>query len=83
MSTAHLLQVHRVPTWTSGVYCSCYAWPRCVRQYGSGKSPCMFLVPLAVSDSGMGVVISPLNALMDQQVRIYRVLLVSVIVDAS
>ena len=43
----------------------------------------MFLVPLAVSDSGMGVVISPLNALMDQQVRIYRVLLVSVIVDAS
>ena len=40
----------------------------------------MFLVPLAVSDSGMGVVISPL---MDQQIRIYRVLLVSVIVDAS
>ena len=50
---------------------------------GSGKSLCMFLVPLAVSDSGMGVVISPLNALMDQQVRIYRVLLVSLIVDAS
>ena len=42
---------------------------------GSGKSLCMFLVSLAVSDSGMGVVISPLNALMDQQVRIYRVLL--------
>ncbi len=37
---------------------------------GAGKSLCIFLVPLAVSDTAMGVVISPLNALMEQQVRI-------------
>ncbi len=36
---------------------------------GSGKSLCMFLVPLALNDAAMGVVISPLNALMDQQVH--------------
>lgn len=35
---------------------------------GSGKSLCMFLPPLAVSNSSMAVIISPLNALMDQQV---------------
>ena len=35
---------------------------------GSGKSLCMFLPPLAVSSKAMGVVISPLHALMDQQV---------------
>ena len=35
---------------------------------GSGKSLCMFLVPLAINDSAMGVVISPLNVLMEQQV---------------
>ena len=35
---------------------------------GSGKSLCMFLPPLATSDDSMGLVISPLNALMDQQV---------------
>ena len=35
---------------------------------GSGKSLCMFLVPLTIDDRAMGVVISPLNALMDQQV---------------
>ena len=35
---------------------------------GSGKSLCMFLPPLAASDVSMGVIISPLNALMDQQV---------------
>ena len=34
---------------------------------GSGKSLCIFLVPLAVSDSAM-TVISPLNGLMDEQV---------------
>lgn len=39
---------------------------------GSGKSLCMFLVPLAINDSAMGIVISPLNALMDQQVRRMR-----------
>lgn len=36
---------------------------------GSGKSMCMFLAPLATSDLAVGVVISPLNALMEQQVR--------------
>ena len=35
---------------------------------GSGKSLCMFLPPLATCDDSMGLVISPLNALMDQQV---------------
>ena len=35
---------------------------------GSGKSVCMFLPPLACSDTGMGVIISPLNTLMEQQV---------------
>lgn len=39
---------------------------------GSGKSLCMFLVPLALNDAAMGVVISPLNALMDQQVLVYN-----------
>ena len=33
---------------------------------GSGKSLCMFLPPLCKS---MGAIISPLNALMEQQVR--------------
>ena len=36
---------------------------------GAGKGLCMFLPPLAVSSSGMGVVISPLNCLMDEQVK--------------
>ncbi len=35
---------------------------------GSGKSLCMFLGPLAKSDMAMGVIISPLNGLMEQQV---------------
>ena len=34
---------------------------------GAGKTLCIFLPPLAVSDSAIGV-ISPLNGLMDQQV---------------
>ena len=35
---------------------------------GSGKSLCMLLAPLAISDIAMAVVISPLNGLMDEQV---------------
>ena len=35
---------------------------------GAGKSLCMFLAPLAISESAVGVVISPLNGLMEQQV---------------
>ena len=36
---------------------------------GAGKSLCLFLAPLAISESAVGVVISPLNGLMEQQVR--------------
>ena len=39
---------------------------------GAGKSLCMFLPPLAVSDLSMGVVVSPLNCLMDEQVSLYK-----------
>ena len=35
---------------------------------GAGKSLCIFLAPLAVSDTAMAVVISPLVGLVDQQV---------------
>ena len=35
---------------------------------GAGKSLCMFMVPLAQSDVAMGIVISPLISLMDEQV---------------
>ena len=35
---------------------------------GAGKSLCMFLGPLCKSDTAIGVIISPLNALMQQQV---------------
>ncbi len=36
---------------------------------GSGKTLCMLLPPLATSNSAMGVIISPLNGLMDEQVN--------------
>lgn len=35
---------------------------------GSGKSLCMFLGPLACGTTSLGVIISPLNGLMRQQV---------------
>ena len=35
---------------------------------GAGKSICMFSVPLAYSSSAIGIIFSPLNALMDEQV---------------
>lgn len=35
---------------------------------GSGKSLCMFLGPLVRSNKAIGVIISPLNGLMEQQV---------------
>ena len=35
---------------------------------GSGKSLYMFMVPIVQSDTAMGIVISPLNSLMDEQV---------------
>ena len=35
---------------------------------GAGKSLCFFMVPLATDPCALGVIISPLNALMDQQV---------------
>ena len=33
---------------------------------GAGKSLCMFLAPLVLSETAVGVVISPLNCLMEQ-----------------
>lgn len=38
---------------------------------GAGKTLCMFLPPLAMSESSVGVVISPLNAIMDEQVHVH------------
>ena len=35
---------------------------------GAGKSLCMFLAPSAIGESAVGAIISPLSALMDQQV---------------
>lgn len=35
---------------------------------GAGKTVCMFLPPLTMSGSSVGVIISPLNAIMDEQV---------------
>ena len=35
---------------------------------GAGKSLCMFLGPLAINESAIGMIISPLNGLMEQQV---------------
>ena len=40
---------------------------------GAGKSLCMFLAPLAAWENGIGVVISPLNGLMDEQVLEYAI----------
>ena len=38
---------------------------------GGGKTLCMFLVPLSISSEAMGIVISPLVGLMEQQVNYY------------
>ena len=37
---------------------------------GGGKSLCMFLLPLAMSNNAVGIVVSPLVSLMDQQVSV-------------
>ena len=37
---------------------------------GAGKSLCLFLVPLAAGTTAMGIIISPLVGLMDQQVGV-------------
>ena len=39
---------------------------------GGGKSLCMFLVPLAISSTVMGVIISPLICLIEQQVSCHN-----------
>jgi len=39
---------------------------------GAGKSLCMFTPPLAYSSCAIGVIISPLNALMDEQVIVKK-----------
>ena len=38
---------------------------------GSGKSLCMFMGPLCKGTEAIGVIISPLNGLMEQQVCIH------------
>ena len=38
---------------------------------GGGKSLCMYGVPLAIGGEAMGVIISPLVGLMEQQVSLY------------
>ena len=40
---------------------------------GAGKSLCMFLAPLVARENGIGVVISPLNGRMDEQVLEYAI----------
>ena len=51
-----------------GLFCS----PICAKEVrkatGAGKSLCMFLALLAAQKNGIGIVISPLNGLMDEQV---------------
>ena len=37
---------------------------------GGGKSLCMFVLPLAIGGEAMGIIISPLVGLMEQQVSI-------------
>ncbi len=39
---------------------------------GGGKSLCMFLVPLAFGGEAMGIVVSPLVGLMEQQVSVFH-----------
>jgi superfamily II DNA helicase RecQ len=38
---------------------------------GGGKSLCMFLVPISLGRGAMGIVISPLVGLIEQQVSTY------------
>ena len=40
---------------------------------GGGKSMCMFLFPLPLNDTAMGLIISPLVGLLDQQVSLVNV----------
>lgn len=35
---------------------------------GAGKSLCMFMVPLTYSEAAVGIIISPLHSLMNEQV---------------
>jgi len=46
---------------------------------GAGKSLCMFMVPLAYSDTAVGIIVSPLNSLMDEQV--HTILQINIIVE--
>ena len=67
-SLAEVLQVFQVQTRTAGGTTSTYSLERT----GAGKSLCMFLVPLALGESTVGVIISPLKAPIDQQVHMYH-----------
>ena len=45
-----------------------HAWQDVLVKMGTGTGKlCMYLVPLVMRTSAVGVVISPLNGLMDQQ----------------
>ena len=68
--SAEVLQVHHFPTWQlDALLAVMHGKDVFVRMAtGAGKSLCMFLAPLALSETAVGVVISPLNCLMEQQV---------------
>lgn len=74
-----VLQVSQIQTRAAGGTVSTNSWERCVCTNGywcwkiSGKSLCMFLAPLAIGESTVGVIISALKALMDQQVNAYHI----------
>ena len=48
---------------------------------GAGKSLWLFLAPLAIGERALGIIISPLNALMDQQVYIHCNMLLKTVVN--
>ena len=71
---AALVQYFKFDSFRPGQLATSVAWKGrfCENGYGSTKIPLFFLAPLATSPCAVGVVISPLNALMDQQVHTCR-----------
>ena len=69
--SSKILQVLKFSPRTAGDTAASHSWEKDVfarMATGAGKSLCMFLAPLAISESAACIVISPLSALMDQQV---------------